>query len=137
MFVPLVVYGYLSRSFSRYRGDVYMTELAELSRIVDALEETISEQKTPDVSCDEKRIQEIGSIIQKLGSVMGRLAEIQARICLQRAIRSKWNLKRLEREHILSVLAGCSGNRAKAEKRLGIGRGTLWRKLKEFSADEG
>jgi propionate catabolism operon transcriptional regulator len=35
-----------------------------------------------------------------------------------------------EREHVLRVLADCGGDLAEAAKRLGIGRTTLWRKLR-------
>jgi len=51
---------------------------------------------------------------------------------LRRASRSKWDLKILEREYILNVLAECSGNHSQAAQYLGIARNTLWRKLKEY-----
>jgi propionate catabolism operon transcriptional regulator len=35
-----------------------------------------------------------------------------------------------EREHVLRVLADCGGNQAEAARKLGIGRTTLWRKLR-------
>jgi propionate catabolism operon transcriptional regulator len=35
-----------------------------------------------------------------------------------------------DREHVLRVLADCGGDQAEAAKRLGIGRTTLWRKLR-------
>ncbi len=35
-----------------------------------------------------------------------------------------------EREHVLAVLASCGGSQAEAARALGIGRTTLWRKLK-------
>jgi transcriptional regulator, propionate catabolism operon regulatory protein len=35
-----------------------------------------------------------------------------------------------EREHVLRVVAACGGNHAEAARRLGIGRTTLWRKLR-------
>jgi len=38
----------------------------------------------------------------------------------------------VEREHILATLRECHGNQAKAADLLGIGRNTLWRKLKEY-----
>lgn len=38
---------------------------------------------------------------------------------------------RVDVDHILDVLASCDGDRAAACKRLGIGRTTLWRKLRE------
>ena len=40
-----------------------------------------------------------------------------------------------ERERILAVLAECGGDRAAACQRLGIGRTTLWRKLRQFGED--
>jgi two-component system response regulator HydG len=43
------------------------------------------------------------------------------------------NLKEKEREYILEVLEENGWNYSKASARLGIGRTTLWRKLKEFS----
>ncbi len=41
-------------------------------------------------------------------------------------------LSRIERNHIERVLKRCRGNRAKAARMLGIGRNTLWRKLKQY-----
>jgi propionate catabolism operon transcriptional regulator len=35
-----------------------------------------------------------------------------------------------EQAHIRAVLAECAGNQAEAARRLGIGRTTLWRKLR-------
>lgn len=37
-----------------------------------------------------------------------------------------------ERAHIETVLRACRGNRAEAARRLGIGRNTLWRKLRRY-----
>ncbi|MBI3553381.1 MAG: sigma-54-dependent Fis family transcriptional regulator [Elusimicrobia bacterium] len=42
------------------------------------------------------------------------------------------NLKELEKQHILDVLKACGQNQVEAAKRLGIGRNTLWRKLKTY-----
>lgn len=42
------------------------------------------------------------------------------------------SLRDAEREHILTTLRECHGNQAKAAELLGIGRNTLWRKLKEY-----
>jgi two-component system response regulator HydG len=44
----------------------------------------------------------------------------------------KTTLKELQRHHILSVLERHDGNQAKAARELGIGRNTLWRRLKEY-----
>lgn len=41
-------------------------------------------------------------------------------------------LEDAERSHIESVLRACRGNRAEAARRLGIGRNTLWRKLRRY-----
>jgi two-component system response regulator HydG len=41
-------------------------------------------------------------------------------------------LKELQRRHILSALERHGGNQAKAARELGIGRNTLWRRLKEY-----
>ncbi|OGP52689.1 MAG: hypothetical protein A2Y65_07180 [Deltaproteobacteria bacterium RBG_13_52_11] len=41
-------------------------------------------------------------------------------------------LKELQRRHTLSVLERHGGNQAKAARELGIGRNTLWRRLKEY-----
>jgi two-component system response regulator AtoC len=38
----------------------------------------------------------------------------------------------VEKDHILSTLKACEGNQLDTAKQLGIGRNTLWRKLKEF-----
>lgn len=45
---------------------------------------------------------------------------------------SKESLEALEKRHILAVLDSCGQNHAEAAKHLGIGRNTLWRKLKSF-----
>jgi two-component system, NtrC family, response regulator HydG len=42
------------------------------------------------------------------------------------------SLDAVEREHILSVLDACAGNKAEAARRLGIGTATLFRKLERF-----
>lgn len=52
---------------------------------------------------------------------------------LQRASHDRWDLKQLEKEYILNVLAECSGNCSRTAERLGIARNTLWRKLKEYN----
>ena len=44
----------------------------------------------------------------------------------------KITLKELQRHHILSALERHGGNQAKAARELGIGRNTLWRRLKEY-----
>jgi two-component system response regulator HydG len=46
--------------------------------------------------------------------------------------RGKTTLKELQRHHILSALERHGGNQAKAARELGIGRNTLWRRLKEY-----
>lgn len=55
---------------------------------------------------------------------------------LRKAANERWNLKELEKEHILNVLSECSGNHSQAADRLGIARNTLWRKLKFYNAAE-
>ena len=51
---------------------------------------------------------------------------------LRLASRGRWDLRKLEKEYILNMLAECSGNHSQAAERLGIARNTLWRKLKEY-----
>ncbi len=41
----------------------------------------------------------------------------------------------VEREHILRVLESCGGHQEDAARILGIGRTTLWRKLRAFGVD--
>jgi DNA-binding NtrC family response regulator len=41
-------------------------------------------------------------------------------------------LAEVEREHVLSVLESCGGSQVEAAKALGIGRNTLWRKLRSY-----
>jgi two-component system response regulator AtoC len=45
------------------------------------------------------------------------------------------SLAQVEREHILRVLADCGHNQTRAAALLGIGRRTLYRKLREFGVD--
>jgi two-component system response regulator HydG len=47
------------------------------------------------------------------------------------------SLADVEREHILAVLAAVSGNQTEASHVLGIGRSTLWRKLREYGLASG
>ena len=49
---------------------------------------------------------------------------------LSRDLRS---LVDVERDHILQVLAACQGSQAEAARILGIGRNTLWRKLRHYA----
>ena len=42
----------------------------------------------------------------------------------------------VEREHILRVLDACGGSQTEAARILGIGRNTLWRKLRGYSGDD-
>jgi two-component system response regulator HydG len=44
-------------------------------------------------------------------------------------------LEEVERDHIGRVLEACNGNRAEAARMLGIGRNTLWRKLRAYGFD--
>jgi len=46
------------------------------------------------------------------------------------------SLEMLEREHILRVLRVCRGNQARAAQMLGIGRNTLWRKLRKYAEEK-
>jgi len=43
------------------------------------------------------------------------------------------SLAEVERDHILSVVAACQGSPSEAARVLGIGRNTLWRKLRVYS----
>jgi two-component system response regulator HydG len=44
------------------------------------------------------------------------------------------SLAEIEREHVLRVLDACAGSQADAARVLGIGRNTLWRKLRGYAA---
>jgi two-component system response regulator HydG len=45
-------------------------------------------------------------------------------------------LEALERRHVLAVYDACGKNASEAAKRLGVGRNTLWRKLKSFGVKQ-
>jgi len=47
---------------------------------------------------------------------------------------NNWSYSKLESEYIFRVIAECSGNYSSAAKKLGIGRNTLWRKLKALKS---
>jgi len=47
------------------------------------------------------------------------------------------SLAEAERRHILDTLRRCSYNRAEAARLLGIGRNTLWRKLRQYGERDG
>jgi len=51
---------------------------------------------------------------------------------LQKALKGDMTLKEMEKAFILSKLKQHSWNQAKVARELGIGRNTLWRKLKEY-----
>jgi DNA-binding NtrC family response regulator len=51
------------------------------------------------------------------------------------AVRPAIRLADAEREHVLSVLRGCAGSQAEAARALGIGRTTLWRKLRRWGVE--
>jgi two-component system response regulator HydG len=46
-------------------------------------------------------------------------------------------LEEVEREHILAVLADCDDNQVEAARVLGLGRSTLWRKLRQYALASG
>jgi DNA-binding NtrC family response regulator len=46
------------------------------------------------------------------------------------------SLEDIEKEAIADMLRRCKGNRSLAARRLGIGRSSLWRKLKKYGLDE-
>lgn len=52
---------------------------------------------------------------------------------LARAAATPQRLDAVERAHIEAVLRQCKHNQAEAARVLGIGRNTLWRKLKQYS----
>jgi DNA-binding NtrC family response regulator len=49
--------------------------------------------------------------------------------------REKLTLSELQKEHIIDVLNECSWNRKAAAEILGIGRSTLWRKMKKYGLE--
>lgn len=46
------------------------------------------------------------------------------------------SLAEVEKQHIEAVLRACKGNQVKASRILGIGRNTLWRKMKSWKLKE-
>jgi transcriptional regulator with PAS, ATPase and Fis domain len=52
------------------------------------------------------------------------------------AIKGLMTLKDLEKSKITETLSSFKGNKANTAKALGIGRNTLWRKLKEYEIEE-
>mgnify|MGYP006288518269 FL=1 len=46
------------------------------------------------------------------------------------------SLAEVEKQHIEAVLRACKGNQVKASRILGIGRNTLWRKMKSWKQKE-
>jgi two-component system response regulator HydG len=62
--------------------------------------------------------------------------EVQGRVA-EPAMPGSSRLADAEREHILSVLARCGGSQAEAARALGVGRTTLWRKLRAYGSQVG
>jgi two-component system response regulator HydG len=58
-----------------------------------------------------------------------------ARVTSQAVSPDLRSLVDVERDHILQVLAACQGSQAEAARILGIGRNTLWRKLRRYAAE--
>jgi DNA-binding NtrC family response regulator len=52
-------------------------------------------------------------------------------------VSARLSLKEVERQHILETVDACNGNYDEAARVLGIGRTTLWRKLKEYGSENG
>jgi transcriptional regulator of acetoin/glycerol metabolism len=50
---------------------------------------------------------------------------------------ARLSLKEVERQHILETVRACNENYDEAARVLGIGRTTLWRKLKEYGSENG
>lgn len=74
------------------------------------------------------------------GYILLPLVPGEAELMVQRAIQSAGRISQqepvslsdAERLHIKRVLRQCKNNHAEAARRLGIGRNTLWRKIKQF-----
>ena len=81
------------------------------------------------------------------GYVLVPLQPKEASLMVRRALATKADspgaaqsdlptLEAVERAHIESVLRQCKHNQARAAKTLGIGRNTLWRKLKRWKNED-
>ncbi|HOJ32221.1 MAG TPA: helix-turn-helix domain-containing protein [Candidatus Hydrogenedentes bacterium] len=78
------------------------------------------------------------------GYILLPLVPGEAEIMVQRALQSTGRISKqepvsladAERLHIQRVLRQCKNNRAEAARRLGIGRNTLWRKIKNFESSK-
>jgi two-component system response regulator HydG len=53
------------------------------------------------------------------------------------SLQSRLPLREVERQYILETVDVCQGNYDEAARVLGIGRTTLWRKLKEYASENG
>ncbi len=51
------------------------------------------------------------------------------------ALPAQQNLVEMEKAHIVQTLERCGWNHSRAAEALGIGRTTLWRKLKDYGLD--
>ncbi|RUM40029.1 MAG: hypothetical protein DSY70_04570, partial [Desulfobulbus sp.] len=43
------------------------------------------------------------------------------------------DIREMEKNHIIEVLAACNGKKIEAARRLGINKTTLWRKMKRYN----
>ncbi len=99
----------------RLRGYGWPGNVRELENVLERVAVLLADRGTGEVTERELR-----GIVPELFRA-GRRAGSQGLRGLRRAD---------EREHVLRVLAECAGNQGEAARRLGIGRTTLWRKLR-------
>lgn len=77
----------------------------------------------------------IGRILRQRGRGEGVPPSSRERILVEQARLEGWELARLEKEYLLSVLEMTGGNRTRTAEILGVDRRTVYRKLKEYEEE--
>ena len=143
LYYRLRVFGFVVPPLRERRDDILPLARVLLERIPHA-----SQRFTPDAEAVLQayswpgNVRELGNAVHH-GAVLSQgddidVAHLPDEVISGRSETSGGGLDTLaevERRHLLRVLEFCNGNQAEAARILGIGRTTLWRKIREFRVE--